>query len=260
MSDTGQPDFNLDLNLGEPGASETEPPASPDDLASPFLKNVREGDRPIVQQYIKDWDRGVQQRFQAIHDQYKPYKELGAEPEDIDRALRLAELINEDPKFVYDHLANIVGQSQPQQQPGQFENPWADEGVPDALAQRFMQQEQILTVLAERMLGQENTSQEQQEAAELDSYMQQLSAKYGDFNEDFVLTQLAKGLDGDAAVQLWNETVQGAINSRRSQKPPPAVLGGNGSVPQGGVDPRKLSREETVDYVTKNLLAIQQER
>jgi hypothetical protein len=267
-SDTGPVDQDLnsdpgfDIDLGEAMQQQVAPPA--DDLASGFLKNVREQDRPIVQQYVKDWDAGVTRRFQAIRDQYRPYEELGVPVEQIQGALSLMDLINEDPGAVMEYLGRITGgqpqQQQYQQQPQGFENPWAEEGVPDALAERFMQQEQILMGLAERFLESDNLTQEQQEAAELDDYLDELEAKHGNFNEDFVLAQLAKGLDGETAVKNWNQSIQEHINSRRSQKPPPAILGGSGSVPQGGVDPRKMSREETIDFVTKNLEAVNNQR
>jgi hypothetical protein len=267
VSDNGP--GNLDPTTGSEVSGEIDPQqaalnTSPDNLASPFLKNVPDADRPVVAKYIQDWDRGVQQRFQQIHNQYAPYKEFG-DAEDVKTALELARLVNEDPQQVFDFLAGHLGvqvgqqpQQQFQQQQG-FQNPWAEQGIPDEFAQQIVQMQQLNEALVQKVMGMDNATQEQRDQAALDDLLGALSEKYGDFNETFVMAKIVQGVDPEQAVQEWNQEIQNHVNSR-SSRPAPAVLGGSGSVPQSGVDPRKMSPEDVRKFLADQLTEVNNQR
>src|SRR5215471_8064679 len=146
------------------GSDGSEQQVNPDVLGNPFLSKIPVGDREIVAKYIKDWDRGVTQRFQQIHQQYQPYKDLGASVEDLQGAWALQQMINEDPNRVYELLGQIIGndggQQQQQQQP-QVSPEFED--LPAPFVEKFTRMEQILENLAGRFLESE---QAQSEAAE----------------------------------------------------------------------------------------------
>lgn len=240
------------------GGNDPQVETNPDNLASPFLKNVAEADRPVVAKYLQDWDRGVQQRFQAIHQQYAPYKQFG-DAEDVQTAIQLAGLMNERPEVVFQKLAEHLGYElgqQPQQQGYQqqqgFENPWADQGIPDDFANLIQTQQQLIEALVGKVQGIDNATQDERDQAALDDLLGALHEKHGDFNENYVMTQLLQGMDPEDAVASWNHEIQNAINSRTS-RPAPTVLGGSGTVPQGGVDPRKMSSEEVRKFVASQL-------
>jgi hypothetical protein len=269
MSDMGDQEPGININFG-PGGEDNAP--SPDDLANPYLASIPEVDRNVVAKYIKGWQGQVTQRFQALHDQYRPFKDLG-DPEELSRARALYDLMNDRPEDVFNVLvqnANEIpeiaqalqqlGQQQQQQygpqQNGTFQNPWADDGIPDEFANMFIQQQQVLAALADKVMGYDSNRQEEQEAAQLDSVLEGLHSRYGDFDEDHVLLRMYQGMDPDSAVQDWGESIQQAINSRQSAKPPPMVLGGNGSVPHGGVDPSKLGDADRRKYIAQQLQAV----
>jgi len=266
MSDNGAGDGGMQINFGPDGSEEP----NPDDLANPYLASIPEVDRNVVAKYIKGWQGNVTQRFQALHNQYAPYKSLG-DPETLSRAQSLYNLMNDNPGEIFrimvegadeipevaQYLQQYIQQQHPQQpqQGGGFDNPWADDGIPDSFATMFIQQQQVLQSLADRVMGQDSRYQEEQEAQQLDQVIQGLHSKYGDFDEDAVLLKMYQGADPDQAVQAWNDAIQKAINSRQSAKPPPMVLGGNGSVPHGGVDPSKLGDEDRRNYIAQQLQA-----
>jgi hypothetical protein len=267
VSDSGL--GNLDPTTGSeiPGENDPQQTAlntSPDNLASPFLSKVPEADRPVVARYIQEWDRGVQGRFQQIHEQYKPYKEFG-DANDVKQAMELSRLVNEDPQQVFDFLAGHLGyqlnNGQPQGMPQQQapENPWAELGIPDEFAAEVLQMRQLNEALVQKVMGMDNATQESRDQAALDDLLGALNEKYGDFNETYVMAQIVQGVDPEQAVQQWNQEIQNGINSR-SSRPAPAVLGGSGSVPQSGVDPRKMSSEDVRKFLADQLTQVNNQR
>lgn len=265
MSDMGESEPSININFGPDGSEET----NPDDLANPYLSAIPEVDRNVVAKYIKGWQGNVTRRFQDIHNEYAPYKNLG-DPEELSKAAALYRLMDESPQEIFrvlvenandlpevaQMLQQITGQQQQSQQQGDFQNPWADDGIPDDFANMFVQQQQVLAALADRVMGYDSKSKEQEESDQLDSVLSDLHSNYGDFDEDAVLLRMYQGMDPDAAVRDWDESIQQAINSRQSAKPPPYVLGGNGSVPHGGVDPSKLGDEDRRNYIAQQLQAV----
>ena len=260
MGPTGVPESTFD-------SGQFADPA--DDIASPYLQSIPEVDRNVVAKYLKGWQGGVTKRFQAIHDQYRPYKQYGS-PEDVGNYQAFYNLMNESPmemlKWMSENIPEVTqfftgimesqgqGQRGPQGQPS-IDNPWADSGLPDEFVQQFQQQGQILQALAERVLSGEASGQEAQEDAELDDLIEQMHEAFGDFDEDAVLLRMYNGAEPQEAFEDWNNSMQEQVNLRTSQRPPPFVMGGNGSVPQGGVDPSKLNAQDRMDYVAKMLTA-----
>lgn len=236
---------------------------SPDSLASPFLEKIPEADREVVGRYIKDWDAGVTQRFQAIHQQYRPYKDLGADPEELAQAYALMQMVNEDPSRVYQLLGDSLSelgltpqQGQPQQQyqqPQGLVDANGDSDLPPAFLDKFTRMEQTLEALAGRFLQDAETRQAEQEDQQLEQYIGGLKQKYGEFDEDWVLAKMLSGTDGEQAVQQYGQWLQSQINSRMNPKRPVPVLGGGGSVPANGVDPTKMSPKDVRSLVADML-------
>lgn len=236
---------------------------SPDNLASPFLKNVAEADRPVVAKYLQEWDRGVQQRFAALHEQYKPYKEFG-DPDRVRAAIQLSELFDQNPQDVHRWLSEQLGVDntpQPQQVPNQndFANPWEDLGIPDEFAQMVVAQQELLEALVGKVSGMDTASQDARDQSALDDLLGALHEEYGDYDETFVMTRIVQGADPKQAVADYNQMIQNGINSRTS-RPAPAILGGSGSVPSGGVDLRKASSADVRSFLADQLNSINSQK
>jgi hypothetical protein len=259
---TGVPESGFQVDLGQSQFPE-------DDLANPYLNSIPEVDRNVVGKYLKGWQGNVTRRFQAIHDQYRPWQELGFSPEQAREHQALYDHFNSDPvgtvAWMVENIPevaelfsqNFAGQGQ---QSGtspvgsQSDNPWA-EYLPDDFVSQFQMQNQVLQALAERVLNSDTQYQQDQEDAQLDGLLEQMHQSFGDFDEEAVLLKMYQGMEPEEAIQSWNDSIQQQINSRTSQRPPPLVMGGNGSVPQGGPDPSKLNTEDRKNFITQALLA-----
>lgn len=218
--------------LGEPN-----PPVGNDDegLANPFLANIPESDRAIVEKYVNEWDSGVTKKFQGYKDELKTYKEFG-DADQISTAMTLmAELSSNPVEFI--------------QRTQQFidDNP--------ELFKEFMEMEEELqegqegqeidyTAQELAQLREEFASfKEEQETAEqlkmLDSVMDNLHNTHGPFNDEYVLLKISQGISPEDAVQEWNTVTQEFIDSRKGPSAP-RLLPGQGGTPLDQVDKSKL--------------------
>lgn len=245
----------------EPATSsqENEGQEDPDSLANPFLSNIPEADKPIVAKYIKDWDAGVTKKFQEIHSQYQPYKELGAPVEDLQTAYNIYQQLNSDPKAFYEALADALGDELEQGQQGttpqQVQQNPAFQGLPPEFQAEFQQTRKAVEAMAQYILDQQNQTQQQREDQELDSYLSQLKEKHGEFDEEFVLTKMyTSNMDGEQAIQAWKESLQNWVNQSGGQQQSngfkPLTNRGGGSVPMDeDKKVTELSRKETKSLV-----------
>jgi hypothetical protein len=261
MSMPSEPNLTYEPKGEVPSTGEEQ--IDPDSLASGFLKNVDPADRPVIERYIKDWDAGVTRKFQSIHDQYRPYKDLGVDAPTVQRAVNLMNMLNSDPRNFYNLLRNELGEMvepQPQTPPAPVAEPelpeWAA-GLDPQFVSRFDRVEQMLTTLAQRYMDMNQATQQQQEDAQLDSYLKGLTQKYGEFDEQYVVAKMYQGMDGDAAVKAYQEFVSGVIEKHGGRRPAPVVLG-NGAHPVGAKPPSEMSSGEVKALVAQMLQAGQE--
>lgn len=122
-----------------------------------FLEAIpREFHEPVKAQ-LKEWDQGVNQRFQEIHQQYepfKPFRERNIDPQRLDRAYQLAERLAQDPVGFYNDLRTglisrgQLADAQEVQQEAQADVDEFTEG--DPYAQRMQQLEEELRLTREQ--------------------------------------------------------------------------------------------------------------
>lgn len=252
---------------GNPGGGSPPPGGGGlSEFGNPFLNEVDPAHKAIVEPYLKKWDSNVTQKFQELHTKYDPYEQLG-DVETLQQAVFISQLLENNPQELFNFLAqelgqqvgNVQGPGQQQQQQNEFEVPEEFGDLPPAFVQKFQQQQQALEAIAELMLGQQQSAQEQAEDAELDQLMTSLSEKYGEFDEEYVLAKMMAGLDPDKAVQAYHNAVQQALNKRGNGGPQFPVLGGGGVTPQhNSKTVTDLDRKQTKDLVQQILAASQQ--
>lgn len=285
VNDNGTQESSLsEENENQPVGTESSQEGSQGELSNPFLANVDEADRPIVDKYIKQWDAGVTRRFQDIRNQYRPYEQLG-DVETLQQAVQLMTIFEQNPEAVYQMLAEKFGQ-QPtnrsgfQQQPGGQNLPtngFDPNNLPEELApfaplfqgyeqkisafdQRFGKLENALNQIGQYVLGQVNTSKQSEEDKQVEQYMGLLKQEFGDFDEDYVLTKMLNGMTGEDAVKAYKQAIQQQVNQSRKPDPSvPAVLSGGGSVAAETVDVAKLDKKQTVDLVADVLRRAQEQ-
>ena len=242
MSDngTGEQIGGIDPTTGyDPVAGEA--PDSPGSMVNPFLKNVNPADRPVLERYLKDWDANVTRRFQSIHDQYRPYKSLG-DVETIQSAMAVYNMLDSDPMKIYnllqESLADEIAASgqQPQFQPGvqpEVSGPheiWGE--MPPAAIEKLGQMEQLLTAMAQRLVDGDKRQKQADDDAHLETTLNGLREKFGDFDEEYVLSKMFRGMKPEEAVQAYKQFVSGIV-SQNGSRPAPRVLTGAGSIPTG---------------------------
>lgn len=272
MSDIVSQGLQNLAGTGEPEGTETQEQGQGiDSLAAGFLANIPDTDRPIVEKYVKDWDAGVTKKFQEIHGTYEPFKALG-DLESLQQAVSLAELIDTNPQYVYGVLADALKeqgidvsaqQLQQQQQQGGGQNPVTQptqlQVPPELSAHLTPLQEQLATQnkmieqMAQILVQSNNQTREQQEDQALNSFVEGLKEKHGNFDEEAVLLKIMNGKDGDTAVQEWKDGVLSAakelgFTTNQGPKLPPSLS--SGSVPSSQTSVNELDSKQTRDLVS----------
>lgn len=262
------------VSFGEP--TEQAPPPeqteSSDSLLPGFLKNIPDQDRAIVEKYTKDWDAGVTKRFQSIHDDYKtklqPYQDLG-DPDALRMAYEFASRVAGDPVAAYMAMqqalqanpelwAQIESQGNPQMETFQDEQPDYGEQMSPQVQQMFEQMQNELAELKQGREQDQTSREEERQMAEFDAFIQNLHTEHGDFDDDWVLLQMARGVAPLVAVQNYKEKFAGVQNSQSPKAVAPPIIGGQGGIPSDQVDVSKLRGQDRRNLVEEILAKSQQ--
>jgi hypothetical protein len=204
-----------------------------------LLKDAPKEHVSIMEPYIKKFDAGVTRRFQDLKNQYKHYEPLGWDEETTQQMSEVYRVLNEEPERLYEALKEQLELEEEAQKPGSQVGESGPEfqGLPPEITAQIEQQQQVLAALAQWVMDQDQKSTETVEDQEFDGYLDLLKKEYGEFDEEYVVTQIANGMDGEAAVKAWNDKVQGWLQkvNASTEHLPGAVLSsaGGGSVPQG---------------------------
>lgn len=228
-----------------------------------ILNAVPEEFHEALRPTLEKWDSGVQKRFNSLHSQYAPLKDYAeVDPQLIAAGLNLINRIEEDPKAVWDLMRDTY----------QFESgTTGEQGAPMTVTGNgnFDEQDEYARQIAAQQQQLEELKQQQQRlleeaesarmASELDAYLAHLHQEHGDFDNDYVVTLMANGVDGNEAVSRFNSLVESIRgNAEPTPESPtspsaPSVMGSGGGVPSRSVDPKSLSNSETKDLVAQLL-------
>lgn len=212
---------------------------------------------PIVTPALEKWDHGVQERFQQVQSKYDPYKqyvENNVNPQDIDKSLQIARMIETDPQGFYQRMGqylNPKGQQDQGQQEDEDDYDISGEDAPDPRLQTMEQNQQVLAQALQAIMQKEA---DQKAEAQLDADLKSLREKHGDFDEEFVLSYAASnGGDLNAAVGKYIQIVAGAKGAPAPGSNLPPVVSPSGATPSSAVDPASLNSKDTKNLVV-NLL------
>lgn len=224
---------------------------------------------PVVTPALEKWDKGVQTRFQNLQQQYepwKPYVENDVDPQFVQQALGIASAIENEPAKILaamqeaypDVMAEFLKAAGASQGVVDTGSSGGTEDDDDPYEARFAQHEQMMEKLAETFLAdvEANESRENQEA--LDEYLSALGDSYGDFDETFVLTQMANGMDGEEAVKAFQGMVKnygGNVGPKQQTNPAPTVMSASGGLPSNRTDPRTMGDADAQALVREILKA-----
>lgn len=272
MPDELDASFDIPVSPAEPPVEIASEPEVEVTLGNEFLHGIPDQDRPIVAKYIKDWDGNVTKRFQKIHDEYRPYKELG-DVEAIQRAINFQENFRQSGDQVFANmfkhwfefhkdqavpkLYELLGVEGARDMYGQQMN---DEGFdpgepPDPRDIEFSNMQQELEEMRAWRAEQTEAAQMAEAQKQLDNVMRDLHNAHGDFDDTYVITQMAAGANPQQAIEAYQNLVSG-IGSRQPTRTPFKTMGGQGGVPSGQVDVTKLGpadRKAAVQQMLANL-------
>ena len=250
-------------------AEDTVAPAQEESKAAPwesYLEKFPDSLHPVAREVFTEWDGNVTKRFQDLHSTYEPYKPFVEqwEPESISEALQLAQALESNPKEFYKALAKAYGFTESEQgaenQPEESAPQELEYDPDDPLQARLAQQEELLRALSDKILG-EAEAQEQariqaEQDAQLEQAMNSLKEQHGEFDEGFVLTKIASGVDPEEAVKQF-QTLVGTWAARQNAPATsaPRVIGAGGGLPSTQVDPANLNSKQTKDLVVELLRA-----
>lgn len=209
----------------------------------------------LVKPTLEKWDKGVQDKIQALHTQYDPYKEFateGVDAESINQALWLVQELQQNPNkvvadaidafgldFVTKELAATgeIPSGTPAPEPYSEDVAGADiTKHPEFIALR-KSLEGLTGTIEEQKAAQQAEEDANAFEKQLDD-LQEVHKEEGEFNKIFVTALMSNGLDGETAVKQYFDTVNQAAakiagTSTSSVPTAPIVMGGNGSTGSG---------------------------
>lgn len=214
-----------------------------------------------VTPHFQQWDQGVQQRFQQVHSQYDQYKDFvdnEVNPEHLRMGLGLLQAIEQNPRDVYEALAQQFNLGQQEQGEAGKDVPEGYENLPPEVIDRIRQLESGYETVAQQMMNQRQQEAERSEDVILERTMADLKNRYGNFDEQYVLAHMLNGTKPDEAVAAYQSLVEQVIAENNRPKPP-RILGSGSLVPgEQRVDVTKMNPGQTRDLVTEMLKAAAQ--
>jgi hypothetical protein len=210
---------------------------------------------PVVKPALEKWDTNYNNGIQKVHSEYEPYKAFkdgGYDPQTIQYALAILDKIENDPKSIYDALAEHNGWAEQGQ--NDSENPeYEPEGEVDP---RILRAEQLAEAVAEYTMTQH---QQQQEAAEDEALDAEIAGllEENKLTEDphverFMLGLMLAGASAQDAMKEYLALTSEVATRPRANSTAPVVMGSGGGVPSG-----QISREQLRDKTTRKSLVAQ---
>lgn len=230
---------------GEPEVEAEEPVDDPYE----FLKELDEEDQERFQPVADKFNASLNRQLQEVKQEYKPYEDLGS-PEELERAKQIYNMIDQNPKRVYEILSEEYGEQAGGESQGQGEQGEQPQQVNDPRLDKIDQLEQSVNQLNQTWQEREQQEQQQKEDQELEEYLNNLRTEMGDFEEDYVLTKMSNGMSGEDAVKAYKDLIQQNVNEQNSaggDQPP--VLNGGGATGQQAEDVKNLGNNDVKSMV-----------
>lgn len=222
----------------------------------------------VVAPVLEKWEQGTQSKFNEYAEKskaYEPYQTFvdnQIAPDQIEQALAVAQLIESDPQgFMQQMQSFFPGEQQQQTQQPQGQQPEGEgnyfEEKPFDLESdpRFQQLAQQQEIIANAMSQQYQAEIAKQEDAALDAELTRLREAHGEFDEEYVFgVALNNGGNLEAAVQKYNQMVEGIRQRPAADAHLPNVITPGGGMPSEAVNPADMTPDQRKAYVM-NVLA-----
>lgn len=236
----------------------------------PILDKLPAGLHEMIRPELENWDRGVQEKFQQVQSRYAPFKDFvenGVSPEDIQRAMQVYSLLNNNPRALYDHMGQYYKFAQEQAaasgDQGQQEFDEYDLDDPEGknsdtagiAPEKFEQLERQQQIIAQVLYQEYQRKQQEAADAELEQELARLREEHGDFDEEFVIAVAAQTGDLPGAVAKYNEIISRKVGAPRPGSDLPRVMTPGSSTPSTQVNPAELDSKGTRELIVEMLKA-----
>lgn len=233
------------------------------------LEEVPEEFRALVEpkltEKLQAWDQGVNGKLQAVrseyegYEAYKPLIENKVEVDRVQKALWLADKLEQDPNYIVQQAIEAFGLDYapkgavtPPDPAGNVDPDEEDFGNGEfdiTKHPQFQQIQQRLNAWEQERQREREAQEQQQHISALEQEIVELHEKFDTklpdgtvvpgFNDLYVTALMAQGLDGEQAVKsftdVFNQQAQalGLNQQQTQQEPPPVVMGGDGNTGSG---------------------------
>src|SRR5688572_27960889 len=183
-----------------------------------------------VTPYFQKWDQSANERITKANESLKvwePYQPLvdhGIPMDQIHESLQLHQTLMNNPMELYEALQKSYGLSGNEE-----EESGEEETAPNQVPKEFQQLQGVTKQMAEWIVQQEQEKKHEAENAALDRALEAAKEKYGEFDEAYVLSQMAfKDMSADKAVEEYKKFEESLLQSK--PRPfAPNVMGGTSS-------------------------------
>lgn len=188
--------------------------------------------------------QGIQENPVTFFEDFKSY------------LLENADVIQE--RYGIDNLEQALGAVQQMQEEYNDDNGGLPEyeGLPPAVAEKLQNLERGYEEATSKLSKFEASQQEKEQMQMLDAALEDMHNKHGDFDDGYVLSQIASGKSPDEAIKAFEAFKESVINSQGNK--PPDLLNGPAGTPLDQVDRTKLRdpkfrKEVGVEFLKRSL-------
>lgn len=282
------PEETQEFNLGVPddygqeqqesNDSGTEQPEVKDNPAWKEVYDLLPAEfHPMIQPKLKSWD----DNFAKVQSQYAPYKPLverGVPFDAIQTSMDFANLVNSNPRAVWDELGKRYGFSGQGQQQVEENDPEDNEEPGDGVFEpqdlsknpQFAQLQQSYQQLEQRLAQEEQAKQayaeEQRALSEINNEWSQIEAKAGKLPEEVKAEIVRRSIfigdtRGDGNYSLAEGYADYAnfvsrVRNTRANNTAPDVMPGNGGLPKAKKSYGEMNEDEFVDSIAQMAKAL----
>jgi len=230
-----------------------------------------------VTPHFKNWDSNFSRKIQEVQTQwepFKPFKDAGLQPEQIQQAITLQQALEQDPVKVFQSLQQYVtdnGLLPPvaEEPSGQEPGDGSAEIPSDFLNHpKFKEIETIVNTMAQALLSEQQQKAQQAEdqkvVDEITSLKEEFKAQ-GQFDEGWVITKALQDVNAGKNVTSLKPYVEQYFNfvnevkTQQQRVAAPQVLGGGGIAPSSQFDPKTATPAERRAAIAAQLQATAQQ-
>lgn len=227
-----------------------------------------------VKPVLRDWDKnyqGVQQQYSEVQSKFSPYADIieGADPEQLQSAMMIAQMIESDPRSFYDSMGDYYKDEWGQGQQGQVDDgdeefSISDPNHPDFDITQHPKFQELMgnqQTMAEYLAGNIQQQQEAEAEADIDEEWNAAQEKHGNALDEQSVFSLALGnkISIEQAADYYMQNVNKIRSQPRANGTAPRVVSPQGGIPSTQTDPANMSDKETRSLVAQILAQAQQE-